>query len=119
MKRILYSLLVATLPFGSVLADAPKSKNANVTLVYEDDVFPLRHQFVQQPKTLGLHVGGLKIYPGGVAAGPIVARHQTRRFRAGGGNPARTWQKFRPLLEVARGGLNALQRRTKGSFSSL
>jgi len=31
MKRILCSLLVATLPFGSVLADAPKSKNAKVT----------------------------------------------------------------------------------------
>ncbi len=27
MKRILCSLLVATLPFGSVLADAPKEKN--------------------------------------------------------------------------------------------
>ena len=26
MKRILYSLLVATLPFGSVLADAPSRK---------------------------------------------------------------------------------------------
>ena len=26
MKRILYSLLVATLPFGSVLADAPKGR---------------------------------------------------------------------------------------------
>ena len=34
MKRMLYSLLVATLPFGNVLADAPKSKNAKVTLVY-------------------------------------------------------------------------------------
>jgi len=33
VKRILCSLLVATLPFGSVLADAPKSKNAKVTLV--------------------------------------------------------------------------------------
>ena len=41
MKRILCSLpcslpgllLVATLPFGSVLADAPKEKNAKVTLV--------------------------------------------------------------------------------------
>jgi hypothetical protein len=32
MKRILCSLLVATLPFGSVLADAPKSKNAKVAL---------------------------------------------------------------------------------------
>ena len=28
MKRMLCSLLAATLPFGSVLADAPKSKNA-------------------------------------------------------------------------------------------
>jgi hypothetical protein len=33
MKRMLCSLLVATLPFGSVLADAPKGKNAKVTLV--------------------------------------------------------------------------------------
>lgn len=39
MKRILYSLLVATLPFGSALAEAPKAKNAKVTLVYPHD-FP-------------------------------------------------------------------------------
>jgi hypothetical protein len=32
MKPILGSLLIATLPFGSVLATAPKSKK--VTLVY-------------------------------------------------------------------------------------
>jgi hypothetical protein len=32
MKRILCSLLVATLPFGSVLADAPKLKNAKEEL---------------------------------------------------------------------------------------
>src|SRR6266852_9537846 len=38
MKRTLCSLLVATLPFGSVLADAPKSKNAKVTLVYQHEV---------------------------------------------------------------------------------
>ena len=38
MKRILYSLLVATLPFGSILADAPKSKNAKVTLVYQHEL---------------------------------------------------------------------------------
>jgi hypothetical protein len=31
MKRILCSLLVASLPFGSALADAPISKNAKVT----------------------------------------------------------------------------------------
>jgi hypothetical protein len=30
MKRILCSLLVVTLPFGSVLAVAPKSKNAKI-----------------------------------------------------------------------------------------
>jgi hypothetical protein len=28
VKRILGSLIIATVPFGSVLADAPKSKNA-------------------------------------------------------------------------------------------
>jgi hypothetical protein len=33
MKRMLCSLLVAALPFGSVLADAPKSKNAKETPV--------------------------------------------------------------------------------------
>jgi quercetin dioxygenase-like cupin family protein len=35
MKRILCALLVATLPFGSVLAEVPQSKNATVTLVYQ------------------------------------------------------------------------------------
>ena len=34
----LCSLLVATLPFGSVLADEPKSKNAKVTLVYQHEL---------------------------------------------------------------------------------
>ena len=38
MKRIVCSLLVATLPFGSVLADARKSKNAKVTLVYQHEL---------------------------------------------------------------------------------
>ena len=39
MKRILCSLLVATLlPCGSVLADAPKAKNAKVTLVYQHEL---------------------------------------------------------------------------------
>jgi hypothetical protein len=40
MKSTLCSLLVATLPFGSVLADAPKSKNARVTRDGTDD--PIR-----------------------------------------------------------------------------
>ena len=38
MKRILCSLLVATLPFGSVLAETPKAKNAKVTLVYQHEL---------------------------------------------------------------------------------
>ena len=38
MKRTLCSLLVATLPSGSVLADAPKSKNAKVTLAYQHEL---------------------------------------------------------------------------------
>jgi len=38
MKRILCSLLVATLPIGSVLAEAPKEKNAKVTLVYQHEL---------------------------------------------------------------------------------
>jgi hypothetical protein len=38
MKRILCSLLIAILPFGSVLADAPKEKNAKVTLVYQHEL---------------------------------------------------------------------------------
>jgi quercetin dioxygenase-like cupin family protein len=38
MKRILCSLLLATLPFGSVLADQPTSKNAKVTLVYQHEL---------------------------------------------------------------------------------
>ena len=44
MKRILFSLLVATLPFGSVLADAPKSKNAKVTLVYQHELPKFRQE---------------------------------------------------------------------------
>ena len=38
MKRILCSVLVVSLPFDSILADAPKSKNANVTLVYQHEL---------------------------------------------------------------------------------
>jgi len=38
MKRILCSLLLATLPFGSALAEEPKEKNAKVTLVYEHEL---------------------------------------------------------------------------------
>jgi len=43
MKRIFCSLLVCsllatTLPFGSAFAEAPKSKNAKVTLVYQHEL---------------------------------------------------------------------------------
>src|SRR5436190_20907319 len=38
MRRMLCSLLVATVPFGSVLADAPKEKNAKVSLVYQHEL---------------------------------------------------------------------------------
>ena len=39
MKRIVCLLLVATLPFGSALADAPQGKAATITLVF-DHVLP-------------------------------------------------------------------------------
>ena len=38
MNRILCSLLVATLPFASVLADVTNFKNAKVTLAYEHEL---------------------------------------------------------------------------------
>jgi quercetin dioxygenase-like cupin family protein len=61
MKRILYSLLVATLPFGSVLADAPKSKNANVTLAYQHEL----------PNVPGKSIKGVLVEygPGGYSPG--------------------------------------------------
>jgi quercetin dioxygenase-like cupin family protein len=61
MKRILCSLLVATLPFGSVLADAPKSKNAKVTLVYQHEL----------PNVPGKSIKGVLVEygPGGFSPG--------------------------------------------------
>jgi hypothetical protein len=38
MKRILFSLLVVALPFGGALADAPTSKYAKVTLVFQHEL---------------------------------------------------------------------------------
>ncbi len=38
MKRMLCSLLVVALPFGPVLADVSKSKNAKATLVYQQEL---------------------------------------------------------------------------------
>ena len=61
MKRILCSLLVATLPFGSVLADAPKEKNAKVTLVYQHEL----------PNVPGKSIKGVLVEygPGGYSPG--------------------------------------------------
>src|ERR1700739_1052846 len=66
MKRILCSLLVATLPFGSVLADAPKEKNAKVTLVYQHEL----------PNVPGKSVKGVLVEygPGGYSPGPPNAK---------------------------------------------
>jgi hypothetical protein len=87
MKRILYSLLVATLPFGSVLADAPKSKNAKVTLVYQHEL----------PNVPGKSIKGVLVEygPGGYLPGhthdwtgnshPISAPARRVPSRSGGG----------------------------------
>jgi quercetin dioxygenase-like cupin family protein len=60
MKRILCALLVAALPFGSVLADS-KSKNAKVTLVYQHEL----------PNVPGKSIKGVLVEygPGGFSAG--------------------------------------------------
>ena len=38
MKRFLCALLIASLPFGAVLADSPKEKAAKVTLVFSHEL---------------------------------------------------------------------------------
>src|ERR1700741_5025528 len=61
MKRIFCSPLVVTLPFGNVLADAPKSKNAKVTLVYQHEL----------PNVPGKSIKGVLVEygPGGYSPG--------------------------------------------------
>ena len=62
MRRVLCSVLVATLPFGSALAaDAPKSKNAKVTLVYQHEL----------PNVPGKSIKGVLVEygPGGYSLG--------------------------------------------------
>jgi hypothetical protein len=60
MKRITCSLLVATLPFDSVLADAPNEKNAKVTPVYQHEL----------PNVPGKSIKGMLVEcgPGGYSA---------------------------------------------------
>jgi len=60
MKRILCSLLVATVPFGSVFADAPKEKNAKVTLVYQREL----------PNVPGKSIKGVLVEYGGGGYSP-------------------------------------------------
>src|ERR1700758_3869506 len=66
MKHILCSLLVATVPFSSVLADAPKSKNAKVTLVYHHEL----------PNVPGKSIKGVLVEygPGGYSPGHTHAK---------------------------------------------
>src|SRR5215475_2447929 len=66
MKRILCSLLVASLPFGSVLVDAPKEKVAKVTLVYQHEL----------PNAPGKSIKGVLVEygPGGYSSGHTHAK---------------------------------------------
>ena len=66
MKRILCSLLVAILPLASALAEAPKAKNAKVTLVYQHEL----------PNVPGKSMKGVLVEygPGGYSPGHTHAR---------------------------------------------
>ena len=66
MRRILCSLLVAVLPFGSALAQAPKEKNAKVTLVYQHEL----------PNVPGKSIKGVLVEygPGGYSSGHTHAK---------------------------------------------
>ena len=61
MNRILCALLVAALPFGSALAQAPKEKAAKVTLVYQHEL----------PNVPGKSIKGVLVEygPGGYSPG--------------------------------------------------
>ena len=65
MKRILCSLLIVTLPF-SALADAPKAKDAKVTLVYQHEL----------PNVPGKSIKGVLVEygPGGYSPGHTHAK---------------------------------------------
>ena len=78
MKRVLCSLLVATLPFGSVLADMPKEKNAKVTLVYQHEL----------PNVLGKSIKGVLV--GEVEELALPLRAVRRRWQFGDSSVART-----------------------------
>ena len=66
MKRILCSLLVAALPFGSALAQAPEPKAAKATLVYQHEL----------PNVPGKSIKGVLVEygPGGSSPGHMHAK---------------------------------------------
>jgi quercetin dioxygenase-like cupin family protein len=66
MKHILCLLLVAALSFSSALADAPKEKNARVTLAYQREL----------PNVPGKSIKGVLVEygPGGYSAGHTHAK---------------------------------------------
>jgi quercetin dioxygenase-like cupin family protein len=66
MRRILCSLLITTLPFASALAEAPKAKNAKVTLVYQHEL----------PNAPGKSIKGVLVEygPGGYSPGHTHAK---------------------------------------------
>ena len=63
MKRIVCSLLLVALPFGGAVAQAPKEKNAKVTLVYQHEL----------PNVPGKSVKGVLVEygPGGYSPGHL------------------------------------------------
>lgn len=63
MRRLVCSLLLAALPFGSALAQAPQGKNAKVTLVYQHEL----------PNVPGKSVKGVLVEhgPGGYSPGHL------------------------------------------------
>src|SRR5262249_34575933 len=63
-------VLVATLPFGNVLADAPRSKDAKVTLVYQHEL----------PNVPGKSIKGVLVEygPGGYSPGHTNPPSSTR-----------------------------------------
>jgi quercetin dioxygenase-like cupin family protein len=66
MKRVLCLLLLATLPFRSALADAPKSESAKTTLVYQHEL----------PNVPGKSIKGVLVEygPGGYSPGHSHAK---------------------------------------------
>jgi quercetin dioxygenase-like cupin family protein len=66
MRCTLCSLLVAVLPLGSALADAPRSKNAKVTVVYQHEL----------PNVPGKSIKGVLVEygPGGYSPGHTHAK---------------------------------------------